>query len=603
MTSKNLYQSIFSIVALTLLLGVTACAAPVFSLDHNHPMRAQADRFQETDEFFSAPELSGNEQTFDTTNFRIHFTRSGTDAVPRADANNDGTPDYVERVAELLEEVHDIIVNQLGWLNPPSDNGFGGNNLYDVYLQEMLSDGIAGFVDGGFDETTVGDNPNSPNVIETRSSFSYMGLDNDYEEGGVFEEQLLRTTVAHEYMHSIQMGYDGQETLEWLWESTATWIQDEVYDEVNDADELIGEVVGSPSTCQFSADPYAMWIFLRAISEEFGHNTIRNMWERTVDLEGYDVVEAALNQVGTTLNDVIRNFAVSILTRDFEEGVNYPTVRLEGTLSSGSFNPTSGVEQVGYDFLEIAASGLNTISLDNSNLEGRVVGINGNQAEVFDLQNGQATVNADDYDQLFLIVINANLASDVSDCQAETYTASLSSGGQAGGSPIQFNAANFEAPQEGEFGGRDSGGGNFGDDDFGGGDGELNPIDAPEEFIPNNLPADLELIDAFEEEFEGNLETVLLFENFDGDFMQIVIRDTFYDNLDDLFINEFGFELSPADTIQIQGVEVAVEDLSEPGDPYFIATFILDGLVIEISSNLDTNTVINAASSLLSQLN
>jgi len=603
MTSKNLYKSIFSIFALTLLLSVTACAHPVFSLSSDTPLRAQADRFQETDEFFSAPNLSGNEETFDTEHFSIHFTRSGTDAVPSADTNNNGTSDYVERVAELLEEVHDIIINQLGWLAPPSDNGFGGNNLYDVYLQEMLSEGLAGFVDGGFDDTTVGDNPNSPNVTETRSSFSLMGLDNDYVEEGEFQEELLRTTIAHEYMHSIQMGYDGQETLEWLWESTATWIQDEVYDEVNDADELIAEVVGSPSTCQFSADPYAMWIFLRHISENYGHNTIRNMWERTVDLEGYDVIEAALNQVGTNLNDVIHNFAVSILTRDFEEGVNYPTVRLEGTLSNGNFNPTSGVEQVGYDFLEIAASGLNTISLDNSNLEGRVVGINGNQAEVFDLQNGQATVNADDYDQLFLIVINANLASDVSDCQAETYTASINAGGQAGGSPIQFNAVNFEAPQEGEFGGRDSGGGDFGDDDFGGGDGEFNPIDAPEEFIPANLPNNLELVDAFEEEFEGNLETVLLFENFDGDFMQIVIRDTFYDNLDDLFINDFGFELSPADTVRIQGVEVAVEDLSDEDGPFFIATFILDGLVIEVSSNLGTNDLINVVSSLLTQLN
>lgn len=597
MTRKNLYQSIFSVLALTLLLGVTACAHPVFSLDNNAPLRAQSDRFQEMDEFFSAPSLSGTEETFDTANFRIHYTRSGEDAVPRADADNNGTPDYVERVAELLEEVHDILINQLGWLAPPSDNGFGGNDLYNVYLEEMLSEGIAGFVDGGFDETTVGDNPNSLNVIETRSSFSLMGLDNDYVEEGVFQEDLLRTTVAHEYMHSIQMGYDGQETLEWLWEATATWIQDEVYDEVNDADELIAEVVGSPSTCQFSADPYAMWIFLRHISENYGHNTVRNMWEQAVNLDGYAVVEAALNQVGTTLDNVIRNFAVSILIRDFKEGVNYPTVRLEGTLSD-SFSPNAGVEQVGYDFLQINASGINTISLDNRSLTGRVVGINGSQADVFDLENGQVTVNADNYDQLFLVVINANLVSDVSECQGETYTATLNTGGQAGGSPIQFNAANFEAPQEGEFGGRDFGG----DDGFGGSDGDFTPIDAPEAFIPANLPADLELVDAFEEEFEGNLETVLIFENFDGDFMQIVIRDSFYDNLDDLFSNEFGFELSPADTVRIQGVEVAVEDLSEPGDPYFIATFILDGLVIEVSSNLGTNAVIQTTSSLLDQL-
>ena len=39
--------------------------------------------------------------------------------------------------------------------------------------------------------------------------------------------------MAHEYNHVLQFAYDSQEDT-WMFESTATWMEDEVYPEIND---------------------------------------------------------------------------------------------------------------------------------------------------------------------------------------------------------------------------------------------------------------------------------------------------------------------------------------------------------------------------------
>ena len=43
----------------------------------------------------------------------------------------------------------------------------------------------------------------------------------------------LRVTAAHEFFHAIQFAYDVNEDI-WFMEGTATWVEDEVYDSIND---------------------------------------------------------------------------------------------------------------------------------------------------------------------------------------------------------------------------------------------------------------------------------------------------------------------------------------------------------------------------------
>jgi len=547
----------------------------------NAPVRYQAiDKTRpKNGDRFEAPTLSGPEQTYDSVRFRVHYTRFGKDAVSSLDRNADGVLDYVEQVADVLEQVYQVEVSQLGWVAPPSDGGFGGNALYDVYLSELLSDGVAGFTDGGFGGAVVGDNPNSFDVVETAASFSLMGLDNDFVDPEGFGENttpetLLRTTVAHEYAHALEMGYDADEPLDWIWEASATWMQDEVFNDVNDANSLIADVLDAPSTCQAAADPYGMWIFLRFISERFGATTVRAIWENAVMLDGYATIEAALRSAGSTLDEVIEDFPVAVLTRDFREGANYPTVRLEATVAGNRFSPDTGVEQGGYDFLALSRRGTTTVRLEGSGLKGRLVGLANGQAQVFDLQKGQATIQVDAFDQVYLVVINPQRQAVPDVCTPSAYAVVLEDAVGPLSAPVQReNVANFDVPQVGELAPDN--------------DGETpRPIDVPPDLIPKNLPAGFEVVDAFEETLEGETFAVVTFENGVGDFIEVRSTDTPFATLDAWLAS---VQLDPvnAHRVMIKGIGVLLEDLSEAGDPFFLATFIKGGRRVEVSSNLN----------------
>ncbi len=73
------------------------------------------------------PNLSGPEETFITSddNFRFHYTLSGGDAVSEA---------YAQEMAEYFVIARADECGDMGYITPPSDNGVGGCNRYDVYL-------------------------------------------------------------------------------------------------------------------------------------------------------------------------------------------------------------------------------------------------------------------------------------------------------------------------------------------------------------------------------------------------------------------------------------------------------------------------------------
>ena len=74
--------------------------------------------------------------------------------------------------------------------------------------------------------------------VEGNAVYTFCVLDNDYS----FDEfgdantpawSFMQVTAAHEYFHAVQAAYDWEEDF-WLLEATATWVEDEVYDDIND---------------------------------------------------------------------------------------------------------------------------------------------------------------------------------------------------------------------------------------------------------------------------------------------------------------------------------------------------------------------------------
>ncbi|HIE37793.1 MAG TPA: hypothetical protein EYP77_01760 [Anaerolineae bacterium] len=254
-----------------------------------------------------------DEQTYATTHFVIHYTVTGTDAVYEPDVDVDpanGVPDYVDWVAEDAETVWQAEIGTMGWLEPPPDAGEGGDTRYDLYLKNIPPYYGYTYFSGGF----VGDNPNSPDVTETRAYYSYVALENDFNAFPGDRRDNIRVTLAHEFNHAIQVGYDSLEAL-WLMEATATWMEDEVYDAINDNYQFLDELFLYPDVAldtDLGYYHYSRWLFPRYISEHHGGQaTVRNIWEHAVTADSLDAVNAALLEVGTDFDTVFPHFAAA----------------------------------------------------------------------------------------------------------------------------------------------------------------------------------------------------------------------------------------------------------------------------------------------------
>ena len=155
---------------------------------------------------------------FDTPggHFRLHFDTSGTNAIPTADNDFNGIPDYIDRAAGIADSSWRYEVNQLGNLPPPSDgvNG-GGLDLYDIYFQKISAYGFTSIDIPG------------PNPWNDYASFivihcSFAGFPPNHDpEGNVIG--ALKVTTAHEFYHAIQFAYNVS-TASYFMEESSTWM-------------------------------------------------------------------------------------------------------------------------------------------------------------------------------------------------------------------------------------------------------------------------------------------------------------------------------------------------------------------------------------------
>ena len=118
---------------------------------------------------------------------------------------------------------------KLGWREPKSDGTEGGGTgKTDIYLVEI---GGALF---GYSAPDRGQA--SKGHLIPRRLHGYLVLDNDYapfEFPGTTPLNDLKVTLAHEYNHILQFGYDAYQD-PWFAESTASWMEDQVYNGIND---------------------------------------------------------------------------------------------------------------------------------------------------------------------------------------------------------------------------------------------------------------------------------------------------------------------------------------------------------------------------------
>ncbi|CAI9416282.1 hypothetical protein HIDPHFAB_02734 [Nocardioides sp. T2.26MG-1] len=265
----------------------------------------------------------------------VHWSTTGTGKASSA---------YVEQVAKTAEHVLATYV-AAGYRAPESDGLRGGSGLLDIYLQDLGGRGLYGYCDT--DVPPPADGPND--------AWAYCAFDNDYAEFPTHSPLAnLQVTAAHELFHAVQFAYDYYEDA-WFMEATATWAEDEVYDDVDDNLQYLAESpLAQPAKPMDHFESVGMrqygdWIFFRYLTENLGGRKgglptlMRELWERVDGSKGapddYSIaaVDHVLKERGTTLRDVWAAFGDANRRpgRTYDEGAAnaYPVARPAATVA------------------------------------------------------------------------------------------------------------------------------------------------------------------------------------------------------------------------------------------------------------------------------
>lgn len=288
------------------------------------------------------------------TSVCVHWSTTGADRATQA---------YVEQVAATAEQVLETYA-AAGYRAPKPDGTRGGNGLLDIYLEDLGSQGLYGYCDT--DSTPSADGPwDVP---------AYCAFDNDYDEFPTHTPlENLQVTAAHELFHAVQFAYDYLEDV-WFMESTATWAEDEVFDDVDDNVQYLGSSPLRQPSVPLDKDAglrvYGGWIFFRYLTERYPAEEgglpvlVREMWERADGAAGgpddYSIaaVKRVLAAHGGGLSSAWARFAAANRQpgRTYDEGraSRYPTARLSGTVDLSGAQRGSGTVTRVIDHLSAA---------------------------------------------------------------------------------------------------------------------------------------------------------------------------------------------------------------------------------------------------------
>ena len=301
-------------------------------------------------------------------NFCVHWVETTSDAPPLTDADGTGLPDWVETITTILEEVRSTEVSTLGYRAPKSDAtsvNHGADGRIDVYLVDI----------GPTYGITISDDPQSadPNYPYWDSSV-YLVLDNDFSASqfpGANGIPALEVTAAHEFFHAVQAAYDWYED-NWFLESTATWMEEVVYDNINDNRQYLGSSplrqpfvpmdFGNPARSNLYGD----WIFWEFLTGYFGRNrpdlsVVQRVWQLADGSAGgpdyYST--AAIDQMAAERDSSFRfafaDFAAANALPKvyYEEGGSYPAPRFKNFALTAN-KPRLGPAAVRLDHLTSA---------------------------------------------------------------------------------------------------------------------------------------------------------------------------------------------------------------------------------------------------------
>lgn len=258
--------------------------------------------------------------------FRLHYTTEGNDAVPTEDLNANDIPDFIEEGGKSLDLAYEVQIVRMGFHEPPQDSYDGPE--WDVYFRD----------DNNYGETIL----EEVVTFDPLTYTSYMNMNNDFMEVETQGIDGLRVTCAHEFFHVVQLGYQFRNSDIFLMEAAATWMEDVVFDSVNDYLHYL-DAIFQQDNVPFDRQglhQYGMSVWFHFLGKRYGNDIVRSIWEYLRSFTALNACDAALNPFGADLADEIAEFyGWNLLTgsradtlRFYPEGHLYPEQTLSETV-------------------------------------------------------------------------------------------------------------------------------------------------------------------------------------------------------------------------------------------------------------------------------
>lgn len=299
--------------------------------------------------------------------FCVHWVAEGIDAPSLADAGGDGIPNFVEQVLRVAERVHEVENGKLGWREPKSDGRRGGRRgKTDIYLSQIGGELF------GYAAPDRGQATKEHRI--PRRLHGYLVLDNDYspfEFPGTKVAEDLKVTLAHEYNHILQFGYDAFQD-PWFAESTATWMEDQVFNGIDDYLRYVRRWVrrwDTPLTAS-SIKEYGSAVWNQWLARRYGPEVVRRAWARAIHLRpgGFSAgaYDAAIRAAGRSdLGHDFAHFATAVAEwrtgEGFRESERFPDMQRQGALPLSGRPLTRLLDHTTFTLLRVPARGGGTV--------------------------------------------------------------------------------------------------------------------------------------------------------------------------------------------------------------------------------------------------
>jgi hypothetical protein len=319
---------------------------------------------------YSVPEAAKSPAC--SANFCVHWVAEGLDAPSLADSNGNGVPDFVQKVLAIAEHVHEVENGKLGWREPLSDGRLGGGKgkgKTDIYLSQIGGE-LFGYA--------------SPDPHQARKGHSmprrlhgYLVLDNDFspfEFPRTSPTQDLQVTLAHEYNHILQFGYDAFQDL-WFAEATATWMEDQVYDGIDDYLRYVRRWVhryDTPMTTS-SIKEYGSAVWNQWLARHYGTSIVRGAWSRAIHTRpggfSVDAYGSAIRAAGgSEFSRDFARFATDVAEwrtgGGFRESRLFPNMSRQGQLNLDGRPQTRLLNHTTFQMLRVPARGARAVLVE-----------------------------------------------------------------------------------------------------------------------------------------------------------------------------------------------------------------------------------------------